>query len=258
MDLDAILDDLRRQSRPRSAPDTRAEPPPEPEAPAGRLRERLRLAPLDPGRRGAGAMAIAAGLAAIATAAWVLLDSPSGGVTHVDPVAATAGPSSSAPPASTGGSVSPGTAAPAPSPSVVVVDVAGRVAAPGVYTLPAGSRVADALAAAGGAAPGVDLSSLNLARLLVDGEQVAVGIPGAPNTAGGSAGASGEPSDATVDLNRATAAMLDALPGVGPVLAQNILDWRAAHGRFDSVDQLREVSGIGEAKFAQLKGRVRV
>ncbi|MCW2604726.1 MAG: hypothetical protein JWN61_2861, partial [Pseudonocardiales bacterium] len=140
--------------------------------------------------------------------------------------------------------------------SQVVIDVAGHVAQPGVYALPVGSRVTDALTAAGGALPGVDLSSLNLARLLVDGEQIAVGIIGDP--AGGAAGSTGSAAAGPIDLNRATPEMLDALPGVGPVLAQNILDWRAEHGRFDSVDQLREVPGIGDAKYAQLKSRVRV
>jgi competence protein ComEA len=252
VDLDALLADLQRRSGRDAAAslapaDAAPDPPDPPDPPAGTgPRVALwRSARIDPGRRGAGAMAIAAALAALAAAIWVLLDAPSGGVTHVDPVAAT-----SAAPAGTGA------ASAAPSAQPVVVHVAGRVASPGVYTLPAGSRVADALAAAGGAAAGVDLSALNLARVLVDGEQIAVGIPGAadgpPVAAGGSATA------APIDLNRATAELLDALPGVGPVLAQNILAWRAEHGRFESVDQLREVSGIGEAKYAQLKDRVRV
>lgn len=206
-------------------------------------------------------MAIAAGLAAVATAAWVLFDAPSGGMTHIDPVthvdavAATSVASGQSGPPSMAGTQ------PSPSAQAVVVDVAGDVAQPGVYSLPAGSRVTDALAAAGGALPGVDLSSLNLARVLVDGEQIPVGIPGDPNGSsgsGGSGGSVGTPDDAPIDLNRATAQMLDELPGVGPVLAQNILDWRTEHGRFDAIDQLRDVSGIGDAKYAQLKGRVRV
>ena len=140
--------------------------------------------------------------------------------------------------------------------SVVVVDVVGKVSNPGVYRLPSGSRVADAVQAAGGVLPGVDLSALNLAAPLSDGEQVAVGVPGAPAVA--AAGTGSGAGAGPVNLNTASAAQLDALPGVGPVLAQHILDWRTAHGQFTSVDQLREVSGIGEAKFADLKPLVTV
>ena len=144
----------------------------------------------------------------------------------------------------------------------VVVDVAGKVRRPGIVRLAAGARVVDALAAAGGTLPGVDLTPLNLARRLVDGEQVLVGVApasaaapggGAAGTAGVAAGAGGQ-----LDLNAATVEQLEALPGVGPVLAQRIADWRTEHGRFSTVDELREVSGIGAKKFADLKDRVRV
>jgi competence protein ComEA len=142
---------------------------------------------------------------------------------------------------------------------VVVVHVVGRVRHPGVRQLPAGSRVADAVKAAGGATGKADLSALNLARVVVDGEQVrvpAVGdpvvpgsLPGAGSAGGaGAGGAAGVP----VSLNTADLAALDTLPGVGPVLAQRILDWRTAHGRFTSIDELGEVSGIGEKLLAQL------
>jgi competence protein ComEA len=135
----------------------------------------------------------------------------------------------------------------------VVVDVAGRVRRPGLVTLPMGSRVADALRAAGGAKPGTDLTTLNLARKLVDGEQIVVGVPGAAPVAGA------PPGPATpLDLNTATAEQLDGLPGVGPVLAQRIVDWRTAHGGFTSVAQLRQVTGIGDSKFADLQPLVRV
>lgn len=149
----------------------------------------------------------------------------------------------------------------------LVVSVVGRVARPGLVHVRDGSRVADALDAAGGAVPGTDLLGLNLARKLSDGEQLLVGVappPGQPAAGGaqGAAGAAaGDAADgpgSAVDLNTATLEQLDALPGVGPVTAQRILDWRTEHGRFTSVDQLREVSGIGEAKYAKLKGLVRV
>ena len=147
---------------------------------------------------------------------------------------------------------------------MVVVHVVGHVRRPGVRSLPQGSRVADAVEAAGGATSKADLSRLNLARVLVDGEQVRVPAPGDPVDAGGTAssggaggvgtggGAGAGSSGAKVSLNTADLTALDTLPGVGPVLAQRILDWRAAHGRFTSVDELGEVSGIGEKLLAQL------
>ncbi len=138
---------------------------------------------------------------------------------------------------------------------VLVVDVVGLVRSPGIYRLPAGSRVYDAIQAAGGAVPGTDLSTLNLAAKVSDGQQLAVGVAGAPAAPVGSGGAA---ATGPVDLNTASITELDALPGVGPVLAQHIIDWRTAHGRFDSIDQLREVSGIGTAKFADLRGLVTV
>ena len=135
----------------------------------------------------------------------------------------------------------------------VVVDVAGKVRRPGVATLPAGSRVVDALRKAGGARPGVDLSTLNLARVLTDGEQILVGVAAAPGVA---ASASSEPgassSGSLVNLNTATLDQLDSLPGVGPVTAQKILDWRTAHGAFTAIDELLEVDGIGEKTLADM------
>ncbi len=141
----------------------------------------------------------------------------------------------------------------------VVVDVAGKVRRPGIVRLAAGARVVDALIAAGGALPGVDLTPLNLARRLVDGEQVLVGVAAASAAApgGGAAGAAAG-TGGQLDLNAATVEQLEALPGVGPVLAQRIADWRTEHGHFSTVDELREVSGIGAKKFADLKDRVRV
>lgn len=135
----------------------------------------------------------------------------------------------------------------------IVVSVVGLVARPGLVTLSEGARVADALREVGGPAPGADLGALNLARRLADGEQIYVGVPTPPGAEPAPA-ASGAPGVAEkVDLNTATLAALDTLPGVGPVTAQRIVDWRAQHGRFDSVDQLREIDGIGPSKFAKLK-----
>lgn len=134
---------------------------------------------------------------------------------------------------------------------VVVVDVAGEVVRPGIVTLPAGSRVADAVEAAGGALPDADTTTVNLARVLADAEQILVGVP--PPTGVAAAAAGSSPSAPTlINLNSADLAALDGLPGVGPVTAQAILTWRAEHGPFRSVDQLLEVSGIGEATLAKL------
>jgi competence protein ComEA len=137
--------------------------------------------------------------------------------------------------------------------------VAGKVRRPGLVRVPPGSRVADVLDAAGGPLPGADLSGVNLARKVGDGEQVAVGVPPAPDAAqapvsGGEGGSASGP----LDLNSAGVEQLDGLPGVGPVTAQRIVEWRTRNGRFATVDQLREVEGIGERRFGQLRGLVRV
>jgi competence protein ComEA len=138
----------------------------------------------------------------------------------------------------------------------IVVSVVGQVARPGLVTLPDGARIADALRETGGVVPGADLGGLNLARRLADGEQIYVGVPAPPGVDPVSA-AMGEPGVADkIDLNTATLAALDTLPGVGPVTAQRIVDWRTKHGRFDSVDQLREIDGIGPSRFAKLQDLV--
>jgi competence protein ComEA len=147
----------------------------------------------------------------------------------------------------------------------VTVHVVGQVLKPGLVRLPAGSRVADAVAKAGGARPDADLAAINLARVVADGEQLRVpkpgevvvgGPPAASGLGSGPSGAGPAQGGGLVSLNSATVAELDALPGVGPVLAQRIIDWRTEHGRFASVDELGEVSGIGEKVFAQLKPKV--
>jgi competence protein ComEA len=151
----------------------------------------------------------------------------------------------------------------APSPDVVV-HVTGAVRRPGLVELPGGSRVNDAVSAAGGGTRKADLGSVNLARVLVDGEQIVVlrrGVLAAPGLSSATAdtGPAGAVSPGQlVDLNNATLEQLDGLPGVGPVLAQRIIDWRGKHGRFSSVDELTDVSGIGERTLADLRALVRV
>ncbi|MCY0944386.1 helix-hairpin-helix domain-containing protein [Streptomyces antarcticus] len=158
---------------------------------------------------------------------------------------------------------SPGGPAP-PGGARIVVDVGGKVREPGVRRLPAGSRVEDALAAAGGVRPGTDTTGLNRARVLVDGEQVLVGVPAQPQPQpqppalalpGGGGG--GGPTAGPLSLGSATVEQLDGLPGVGPVLARHIVDFRTARGGFRSVEELRQVNGIGERRFADLRRLVR-
>ncbi len=151
------------------------------------------------------------------------------------------------------GGGTPGGAGGAGGAARIVVDISGKVRDPGVRRLPAGSRVEDALAAAGGVRPGTDTTGLNRARVLVDGEQVVVGAPAQPTVGG----AGGGPGPGPLSLGSATVAQLDGLPGVGPVLAQHIVDFRTARGGFRSVEELRQVDGIGERRFADLRTLVR-
>ena len=153
-------------------------------------------------------------------------------------------------------------AAPAPSsgapPERVVVSVVGKVDRPGLVTVEPGARVADALGAAGGPLPGTDVTDLNLARKLADGEQLYVAVPAPPAAGEQQRGSGAAAADyGKVDLNTATKEQLDALPGVGAVTAERVLQWRATHGRFNSVDQLREVGGIGDSKLSKLRDRIR-
>ena len=222
---------------------------------------RWRGARLDPGRPGAVALLLVAAVAAVLAAVGVWWEAP-----RAEPVA-TGLPvlvdtsAAAAPAGARAGGVPTGTTPTAGPPEPLVVAVAGRVARPGLVRVPAGARVADVLEAAGGPLPGTDLAGVNLARKVSDGEQVAVGVPGATDAAGAPAvgGPAGTAAPAgPLDLNAATVDQLDSLPGIGPVTAQRILEWRTRNGRFASVDQLREVEGIGERRFGQLRELVRV
>lgn len=222
----------------------------------------------DPGRAGAIALAVIAAIAVLVTIFTLVRDRPA-------PVV-----SAKLPPVEM---VSSATKGPSPSPSgeptqPVVVSVVGLVHSPGLVTLAPGARIADALTAAGGATDGADTIGLNMARPVGDGEQIVVGVTppkGQPTALGssvspGSAAASppvapGKPPGSTapkqgdvINLNTATVQQLDTLPGVGPVTAAAIVAWRDANGKFNSVDQLAEVDGIGPARLEKLRALVRV
>lgn len=141
------------------------------------------------------------------------------------------------------------------SPGEVYVHVLGQVERPGLYVLDEGARLADALAAAGGTLDDADLRAVNLARVLTDGEQIVVPAVGEESAGDDGSGASG---DGLIDLNTADQAALETLPGIGPALAQRIIQWREDNGRFASVDDLLAVSGIGEKVLAGLRDLVRV
>nr|WP_296068110.1 ComEA family DNA-binding protein [uncultured Actinoplanes sp.] len=209
----------------------------------------------DPGRRGVRALAAVAAVAILIAAVLAWRARP-----RVDPVAPPSfdAVASADPTANQAGP----RAVPSSAAAEVVVAVGGKVRKPGLVHLPPGARVADALSAAGGPDPGVDVALLNLARKVVDGELIMVGVtpppgvstaPAAP-AAGGTAPAAGS----LINLNTATLAELDTLPGVGPVLAQRILDARTAQGSFHAVSDLRKVDGIGDARYEQLKDLVTV
>jgi len=140
-----------------------------------------------------------------------------------------------------------------PGEAAIVVDVAGKVRRPGIVELPAGSRVVDAIEAAGGLRHGVDPATVNQARLLSDGEQLVVGLdPQPPVGAPPTSSTPEQPEPAPVNLNAATQTELEALPGIGPVTAAAILAWRDEHGRFSRIDELLEVSGIGDVTFSEI------
>jgi competence protein ComEA len=139
---------------------------------------------------------------------------------------------------------------------LLVIDVAGAVRRPGLYRLRSGSRIDDAIAAAGGPTAKAQLAAVNLAAPIADGEQVVVPGRGAVGAPAASPPAADSSPSAPLDLNTATAEQLDSLPGIGPVTAQKILDYRQEHGAFHSVAELEGVPGIGPGRLAQLKGLV--
>jgi competence protein ComEA len=201
------------------------------------------------------AVVLATGIAIAAW--WVLSGRPEQqAVPTVSFGSASTGPQT--PTASTPTAPAPTLSGTSPRGEEVIVDVAGKVRHPGIVTLPSGSRVVDALEAAGGPRPGVDLTPLNLARVLVDGEQLLVGLtPAVAPTIPGST-ATAPSTTGLVNLNTADQTTLETLPGVGPVTAQAILDWRADNGAFTSVDELLEVDGIGEVTLGELRDLVTV
>lgn len=140
-------------------------------------------------------------------------------------------------------------------PADLIINVAGKVRNPGVYQLPPGSRVIDAIKAAGDQLKGVDISDINLARTLVDGEQILVG---SVKYSSGKVIVKKISPDNPLDINRATLAQLDTLPGIGPVTAGRIIDYRIKVGRINNLDELKKISGLGGSKFEEIKALLRV
>jgi competence protein ComEA len=255
---------------------TRLRPPP-----PRTWRDRLDDLAADPPSPGRVALALVV-VAVVALVGWRVLAPPPAppelelplaepaaqGVAAADaPVGAPDGQPTAVPTGAQGGGGSEGGPGSTAVSTEVVVHVVGAVAAPGVQRLPTGSRVIDAVEAAGGAAPDADLSRVNLAAVLADGQQVVVLRPGeappvaagaGPSGPGAADGAGGGGDGALVDINRASAAELEELPGVGPATAEAIIAHRDQNGPFASVDELLDVRGIGEAKLEQLRDRATV
>lgn len=231
----------------------------------GWLPDRWQGARLNPGRAGVGALLVVGVVAAALAFFGVWRDRPVAQAVPALPAVAVQEPLIGAAP------TPPPTAAPAPETGEIVVSVVGLVNTAGLVRLPAGSRVADALAAAGGVHDGADTLSLNLAQRLGDGDQIlvaAAALDGVAGSAGsatvgpGANASSGQPDPAgdsvLVNLNTATEAQLDSLPGVGPVTASSILAWRKTSGPFTDVAQLGEIDGIGPVRLEKLRGLVTV
>ncbi|MCZ2857379.1 ComEA family DNA-binding protein [Blastococcus sp. VKM Ac-2987] len=206
-----------------------------------------------PGRPGTRAIWAAALAAVLLVLGWTWWERP-----RVEPAAAAVpttpgSPASlSTPPGDAAGEEGTAPGTPSGTAATVVVSVVGQVARPGLVTLASGARVADAVAAAGGMLPDADPASVNLAAPLTDGQQVAVGVPGAVPDGAPAGGAPAGTGGGRVDLNTAGVSELDALPGIGPVLAQRIVDHRARTGGFRSVEELDDVPGIGPTTAAEL------
>lgn len=235
----------------------------------------LRAAAISPGRHGlTGLLLLVAVAVTVAAGGWWLARPRDEVAVRPRPVGQPVAASSPADPSGDAPATGPGIVGASATPSVgasagpgaVFVHVVGAVRRSGLVQLAPGSRVADAVDAAGGMTARADPASVNLARLLVDGEQVRVlrrgdspvAAPDGAGVAGPLPGAPGAAVTGPIDLNTATVDQLDTLPGIGPVLAQRIVDWRTANGRFSSVDELAEVSGIGEATLADLRAAVTV
>ncbi|MFG1792361.1 helix-hairpin-helix domain-containing protein [Nocardia sp. NPDC049149] len=239
--------------------------------------ERFRGIRFDPGRRGVRTLLVVGVVATVVAGVVVFRERPV--ALPVPPLAAvptTTTPaaaklSSALPSAAAAPGATPQPHAAAPPATELVISVVGLVQHTGLVRLPAGSRVADALTAAGGPQPGADLTGLNMAQPLIDGDQVLVGppgqTPGPPRLGSTTINATGRPTThpsgpatppGRVNLNAATESELDALPGVGPITAKAIITWRTSHGRFTDITQLGQVDGIGPARLARLRDLVQI
>jgi competence protein ComEA len=234
-------------------PDRR--PDVDPVAGAGRHRAVAPAVRVDPGRPGARALWVAAIAAVTLLLLWTWLQRPAAEPVSVGLTRSTEGVAG--PAHSTSVPVSPPVGEVLDASTTVVVSVVGLVAEPGLVTLASGSRVADAVEAAGGLLPEADPASINLAAVVADGQQVAVGVPQAT---GAQAPATASPTGVggALNLNTADVPALDGLPGIGPVLAQRIVEHREQHGPFGQVEDLLDVTGIGPAILDQLTGAVTV